>query len=181
MDTRPRSAPWSALALLLCAALPAAAEVSAVSATGFTSTFRAEVAAPQAAVWRAITQLPQWWSDAHTWSGKASNMSLELHAGACWCERWGEGMSVQHGHVVWVQPGQVLRIDAALGPLQELGARGVFTLITSTREGKTALRLTYRVSGAPEDGLEKLAPLVDQVLAEQWQRLLGHVARGQGQ
>jgi uncharacterized protein YndB with AHSA1/START domain len=168
-----------ASALALCTALPAAAEVTTLSATGFTSNFRAEVAAPQAAVWRAITQLPQWWSDAHTWSGKAANMSLELHAGACWCERWGEGSSVQHGQVVWVQPGQVLRLAAALGPLQELGASGVFTFITSTKEGQTAVRMTYRVSGAPEAGLEKLAPLVDQVLAEQWQRLLAHVARGQ--
>ena len=178
MDTRTRSLRIAA-ALLLAVPWSCGAEVIAVSANGFTSNFRTEVAAPQAAVWRGITQLPQWWSDRHTWSGKASNMVLELHAGGCWCERWGEANSVMHGQVVWVQPGQALRLNAALGPLQELGAAGVFTLVTGTQGDKTFLRLTYRVSGAPEAGLEKLAPVVDQVLAEQWQRLLERVAAGQ--
>lgn len=155
---------------------PAVAEVTAKSATSFTSNFRVEVPAPQAVVWRAITQLPQWWNDQHTWSGKAANMVLELQAGSCWCERWGEGRSAQHGQVVWVQPGQVLRMNAALGPLQELGASGVLTLVTSTQGDKTFLRLTYRVNGAPEAGLEQLAPIVDQVLADQWQRLLKFIA-----
>ena len=103
------------------------AELTATSATSFTSTFRSEVAVSQATAWRAITQLPRWWNDQHTWSGQAANMVLELHAGGCWCERWGEGRSVMHGQVVWVQPGQALRLNAALGPLQELGAGGVFT------------------------------------------------------
>ena len=55
-----------ALWVLALAAAPAAAEVTAVSASGFTSNFRTEVAATPAAVWRAITQLPQWWNDQHT-------------------------------------------------------------------------------------------------------------------
>jgi uncharacterized protein YndB with AHSA1/START domain len=132
-------------------------------------------------VWQAISQLPQWWNDQHTWSGKASNMVLELHAGGCWCERWGEGRSVLHGQVVWVQPGLAVRLSAALGPLQELGVAGVLTLVTSQQEGKTFLRMTYRVSGAPEAGLEKLAPAVDHVLADQFQRLLERVAAGPAQ
>ncbi|MBK7059863.1 MAG: ATPase [Rubrivivax sp.] len=154
------------------------AELTATSATSFTSTFRSEVAVSQATAWRAITQLPRWWNDQHTWSGQAANMVLELHAGGCWCERWGEGRSVMHGQVVWVQPGQALRLNAALGPLQELGAGGVFTLVTSTLGDKTFVRLTYRVAGAPEAGLDKLAPEVDQVLAEQWQRLLRFTTTG---
>lgn len=181
MNTAPtRIAPLAGLVAGLAAVLlpePAAAELTASSPTSFTSTFRSEVGVPQAAVWRSITQLPQWWNDQHTWSGKASNMVLELHAGGCWCERWGEGRSVMHGQVVWVQPGQTLRVNAALGPLQELAITGVFTLVTSTQADKTAVRMTYRVAGAPEAGLEKLAPLVDKVLGEQWQRLLDHLAR----
>lgn len=170
-----------AYCLAALAAAPAAAELTAVSGTGFTSNFRTEVAAPPAGVWRAITQLPQWWSDEHTWSGKAGNMVLELHAGGCWCERWGDGQSVMHGQVLWVQPGRLLRLNAALGPLQELGVAGVFTLVTSAQDGKTFVRLTYRVSGAPEAGLDKLAPVVDKVLAEQFQRLLKAAAADRAQ
>jgi uncharacterized protein YndB with AHSA1/START domain len=158
--------------LLAVSAASGRAEVTAVSPTSFTSNFRTEMASPQAAVWQAITQLPQWWSDQHTWSGKAANMVLELTAGGCWCERWGDGRSALHGQVVWLQPGTVVRMNAALGPLQELGATGVLTMITSTTDGKTFLRMTYRVSAAPEAGLEKLAPAVDGVMADQWQRLL---------
>jgi len=28
-------------------------------------------------VWKAIVQLPRWWNDVHTYSGKASNLSLD--------------------------------------------------------------------------------------------------------
>ena len=164
-----------ALALAACT-LPCAAELTATSTTSFTSAFRSEVAVPQATMWRAITLLPQWWNDQHTWSGKAANMVLDLQAGGCWCERWGDGRSVMHGQVIWVQPGASLRVNAALGPLQELGASGIFTLDTNTQDDKTFVRLSYRVSGAPEAGLDKLAPAVDGVLAEQWQRLLKFAA-----
>lgn len=157
------------------------ADVSDVSPTGFTSTHRQEVQASAATVWQAITQLPQWWSDQHTWSGKAANMQLELQAGGCWCERWGNGQSVMHGQVVLVQPGRLVRLNAALGPLQELGVNGVLTLITAEQEGKTVLRMTYRVSGAPQAGLEKLAPVVDRVMGEQYQRLKRMAETGQAQ
>ncbi len=162
-----------ALLGLLCAALaaPSRAETSGVSPTGFISSFREEVKAAPDDTWKAIAQLPKWWSDAHTYSGRASNMSLDLVAGACWCERWGEGYSAQHGQVLLVQPGRVLRLRAELGPLQDLAVNGVLTLVTSAQDGKTFLRLTYRVAGSADAGLEKLAPAVDQVLAAQYRRL----------
>lgn len=165
-----RIATTACLTLALLAA-PAGAETSQVSATGFVSSLREEVRATPDAVWQAIVQLPRWWSDAHTWSGRAANMSVDLQAGGCWCERWGEGQSVQHGQVVLVQPGRVLRLNAQLGPLQELAAHGVLTIVISTQDGKTALRLSYRVAGSADAGLDKLAPAVDQVLGAQFRRL----------
>jgi uncharacterized protein YndB with AHSA1/START domain len=155
-------APWCA---------PVAAETSNVSATGFVSTFREEVKVPPDLVWKAMVQLPRWWDNQHTYSGQASNMSLDLQAGGCWCERWGDGQSVQHGSVILVQPGRVIRIDAALGPLQELATSGVLTIVTAAQEGKTFLRMTYRVAGNADAGLEKLAPVVDQVIGTQYRRL----------
>jgi uncharacterized protein YndB with AHSA1/START domain len=170
---------WAALALATAiAAAPAAAEVTAVSPTGFTIELRGDVAAPPAEAWQALLRLPQWWSDQHTFSGRAANMSLKPQAGGCWCERWGDGRSVLHGQVAWVQAPQTLRVYANLGPLQELAVNGVLTFTLREQDGKTTVRLTYRVSGAPDAGLDKLAPIVDRVLGEQHQRLIAFVGAG---
>ena len=170
---KPKPAWRAAMACVAITALaaPVSAETSGVSATGFTSSFREELSVSPDAAWQAIVQLPRWWSDAHTWSGRAANMSLDLQAGGCWCERWGEGHSSQHGQVVLVQPGRVLRLQASLGPLQELPVAGVLTIVTSVQDGKTALRMSYRVGGPADAGLDKLAPLVDQVIGAQFKRL----------
>ena len=161
-----------------CAAIALAALLGSASANtgnitphGFISIFRDEVAVQPTELWRAVTQLPRWWSSSHTYSGQASNLSLDVQAGGCWCERWGEGQSVEHGRVVLVQPERTLRIFANLGPLQELPVHGVLTFTIAMQESKTILRMTYRVSGPPDAGLDKLAPLVDHVIGEQFKRL----------
>lgn len=166
---------WLGLAAALS---PARAETSNVSPTGFTSTFSIAVEAETGRVFRAFGELPLWWSDEHTWSGKAANMQVDPYAGGCWCERWGDGQSVMHGQVVLVQPGSVLRLNAALGPLQDLAVSAVLTFATARRDGQTRLRVTYRVAGAADAGLEKLAPLVDSVLAAQVRRLKSFVETG---
>jgi hypothetical protein len=48
---------------------------------------------------------------------------------------------------------------------------GVLTFTIAMQESKTILRWTYRVSGPPDAGLDKLAPLVERVLAEQFKRV----------
>ncbi len=176
-----RGAGWVVWAWLALIAAPALAETSNVSATGFISTFREEVKATPDEVWKAVLQLPRWWSDSHTYSGRASNLSLEAVAGGCWCERWGDGNSAQHGQVVLVQPGRVIRMNASLGPLQELAVNGVLTIVTSAQDGKTFLRMTYRVAGNADAGLEKLAPVVDQVIGTQYRRLKALAETGQPQ
>lgn len=162
-------------------AWPAHGESSNVSAHGFTSQFREEIKATPADAWQAVLQLPRWWSSRHTYSGQASNLQLDAHAGGCWCERWGEGQSVQHGQVVLVLPGRMLRIVGGLGPLQDMPVHGVLTLATGTAEGKTMLRMTYRVGGPPDIGLEKLAPIVDQVIGEQYGRLKALIETGKAE
>ncbi len=161
----------AATLLLTAQAALVQAETGNVSPTGFTSTFREEVTASTDDAWKAILQLPRWWSDSHTYSGKASNLSLDAVAGGCWCERWGDGNSVQHAQVVMVQPGRAIRVIGSLGPLQELAVNGVLTIATSAQDGKTFLRMTYRVAGNADAGLEKLAPGVDQVIGAQYRRL----------
>ena len=149
----------------------ARAEPRNVSPTGFTVDQVLTVAAPPARTWRAITRIQDWWSSEHTWSGDAAHMRLDAQAGGLWSERWGDGQSVQHGQVVFCQPGKVLRLDARLGPLQALPLAAVLTFTTDKAEGGTTLHLTYRVAGPPDANLERSAAPVDAVLAEQMQRL----------
>ena len=161
-----------ALALLLASwVAPAWADTGNVTPQGFIVIFRDEVKASPTDLWQALVQLPRWWSGQHTYSGQASNLSLDPQAGGCWCERWGDDNSVQHGEVVLVQPGRTLRVYANLGPLQELPVTGVLTFTIAMQETKTILRLTYRVSGPPDVGLDKLAAAVDQVIGQQFRRL----------
>jgi uncharacterized protein YndB with AHSA1/START domain len=165
----------------ICLAVAAAAadgEPSDVTASGFTVTFATTVASEPERVWQAFTQLPRWWSSAHTWSGQASNLSLDPHAGGCWCERWGNGQSVVHGQVLMALPGSTLRLRAWLGPLHELPVSAVLTFSTDKRDGATRLRVTYRVAGAPDAGLDQLAPRVDKVIGEQVGRLKAFIETG---
>ena len=164
--------------MLAFAALPAAADLSDVSAAGFTAQYREEIRATPEAAWKSIVALPTWWDDQHTYSGKASNLSLDAQAGGCWCERWGDGQSVRHGTVILVQPGRVIRFDAALGQLQELAVNGVLTVVTGVADGKTMLRMTYRVSGQGASGLDQLAPPVDRVIGQQFRRLKSLIETG---
>jgi len=147
------------------------AEALNISATGFISQYREEFKVSTDEIWKALVQLPRWWNDSHTYSGQASNLSFDAQAGGCWCERWGDGQSVQHGTVVLVMPGRVLRVLGNLGPLQDLPVNGVLTFAIATHDGKPTLRMTYRVAGPPDAGLDKLAPAVDRVMGEQYKRL----------
>jgi uncharacterized protein YndB with AHSA1/START domain len=147
------------------------AEVVNVSAVGFEVRHSAEVAAPPTRVWRDIGWIGRWWGNDHTYSGDARRMRLAPLAGGCWCESWGEGSSVEHARVILAVPNQTLRLRGGLGPLQEMGATGVLTFSLAEHGARTRLTLTYRVSGNGTPDLTASAPLVDQVLGEQFVRL----------
>ncbi|HEX7915316.1 MAG TPA: hypothetical protein VF497_06160, partial [Rudaea sp.] len=74
-------------------------------------------AAPDRA-YAAITGVARWWDSNHTYSGNASNLSLDARAGGCWCEQLADGGSVQHMTVLTAMPGRMLRLSGGLGPLQ---------------------------------------------------------------
>lgn len=163
-----------ACAALACTALALAslgsrADVTSVSSTGFVSSFRRDVQATPAQAYEAVGKLPQWWNVAHSYSGKAANIRMALRAGDCFCEDW-DGNSIEHARVLLVMRNSLVRLQGSLGPLQELGVNGVLTMSTGQAEGRTFVRMVYRVSGAPETGLEKLAPVVDRVMGEQFAR-----------
>ena len=164
------------LAAVLAVA-PLHAEITQSGASGFVSNHAGTVEASPDAVWQAILQLPVWWSDAHTYSGKAANLVLEPRAGGCWCESW-DGGSVQHARVVLVMNGRLLRLHGGLGPLQDLPVEGVLNIATGVRDGQTQLRMHYRVGGPAELALDKLAAAVDGGMGAQFKRLKALVETG---
>jgi hypothetical protein len=73
--------------------------------------------------------------------------------------------------VVNAQPGRLLRLAGALGPLQSLGIAGSLSLSLKEGSGGTTVTQTYDVGGHAPGGLDKLAAPVDAVLGAQLGRL----------
>lgn len=118
------------------------------------------------ASYRLLGKPAQWWNSKHTWSGDAKNMSMQLKAGACFCETW-KGNSVMHAQVVLAQPGELLRLSGAFGPLQDMAVSAVLTYKLTKTEAGTKVQMIYRVSGNASHNFASLSPIVDKVLGEQ--------------
>jgi hypothetical protein len=71
----------------------------------------------------------------------------------------------------------MLRLQGALGPLQAEAVAGTFSWSLKAVPGGTEITQTYAVAGSIRGGAEKLAPLVDQVLAAQLARFQKSLAR----
>ena len=153
----------------------ARAEVTATTDTGFTIVHKAKLTAPPARAYAALGEVGGWWDDAHTYSGKASNMTLPLEAGACFCERL-DGGGVEHGRVVLAMPGSTLRFEGALGPLQSEGVSATLTFDLKPAGEGTELTLTYKVGGYHAQGVRQWAAPVDQVLGVQVARLAAYAS-----
>lgn len=167
---------YAALAAM-CFVSAAHAEVKSTGPDHIQILFTERVAAAPAAVYAAIGQVERWWSGEHTYSGDASNLSLALQPGGCFCERWAGG-AVVHGRVVMLLRDQVVRLSAPLGPVQALGVSATLTFLVKPEDGGSSLSVGYRVNGSAASGLDKLAPAVDGVLAIQVQRLKRLVEAG---
>lgn len=171
-----------AMAATLAAAVASAAqaETRGVSTSGFTVTHAATLKAAPAQVFAALGRIGQWWSPAHTYSGQAANMTIELRAGGCFCERWGGGNEIEHARVLYVARDGALRVEGGLGPLQALAVSAVLTIsLKQAADGEgTEMTWLYRVSGAPDPALAQWAGPVDQVLGEQVARLVAHAESG---
>jgi uncharacterized protein YndB with AHSA1/START domain len=166
--------------LLLAAALlfsaPAAAEVTASSADGFTIRLSGlHPAAPDTA-WKALVDWGGWWPDSHSYSGKADNFDLDVEPDGELEEEWDRG-SVLHGSVVNAQTAKLLRLHAAFGPLQALPVNGVLDFALAPEGQGTRITLTYRVGGPASAGLPALAAPVNEVFTQAFARLLTHSAR----
>ncbi len=147
------------------------AEVRETAANGFVVESSVVTSASSQAAYLALTgSLPQWWDPAHTWSGRSENLRLEPSAGGCFCETLSDG-EVEHARVILARAGQMLRLQGALGPLQEMAVLGVLTFAVAPEGAGSRITLNYRVAGSLTSEAAKLAPLVDKVLGIQLARL----------
>ena len=155
------------------------AEVTASGPSGFSLKTELTLAAKPDDAFTRFLRIGSWWSDAHTYSGKAVNMTLDAKPGGCFCERLPRGGFVKHMDVLFSAPGKGLRLGGGLGPLQDIGANGVLALTFKPEGEQTHLTMTYSVSGfAAGNRYPELAPLVDQVLTEQMARFKQFVDTG---
>lgn len=126
-------------------------------------------------VYAAITGPARWWDSSHTYSGNASNLSLDARAGGCWCEQLADGGSVQHMTVLAAMPGRMLRLSGGLGPLQSGAVNAVMTW-TIKRDGNgSEVSMSYLADGYFPGGLETVRGDVDAVLGHQIERLRGYI------
>ncbi len=153
--------------------LPSGAEAEVISAAsgGFEVRETAHVAASPDKAYAAMIQPSLWWSSDHTFSGNASNLTLDPHAGGCWCETLPDGGSVELLHVVYAAPGKTLKLRGALGPLQSMSVEGVMVWSVKPAAQGTDITLSYSVVGYAKDGLEVMSKPVDRVIGEQIERL----------
>ena len=158
------------IAPMLLLASPAAAELTASSADGFTSRSEALIPKPPASVWAALTSWGQWWDPAHSYSGKPGTLSLDAKAGGHLSEQWDDG-SVQHATVLSAMPPRLLRLSGGFGPLQALPANAILSFTLKPEGPNTRLTMTYSVGGPASAKLDTLAAPVDAVMTAGFQRL----------
>lgn len=157
------------LAGALLALLPplAGAEVKLATPDAMLIEHRFTIVAPAAKAWETLVHPELYWPADHTWSGRRESLSIDPVAGGCYCERW-DGGSVEHGRVVMAIAGKALTLDAALGPFLDMAISGVLAIKLDEKDGVTTAVVTYRVSGDATHKLDQLAPIVDQVLGQQF-------------
>ena len=155
-----------AAALLLLPAI-AGAEVKMAAADGAIIEHRFRITATPQVAWDVLVHPERYWPKDHTWSGNPGNLSLAPEAGGCFCERW-DGGSAEHGRVVMVRPGTLLRLRSSLGPLQEMAVTGVLTVTLAAVESGTEAVVTYRLSGDGSHRLADFIKVVDEVVGLQF-------------
>ena len=165
---RPR---WHLILLVLPALSAAArAEVMSASPQGFSLRIETPSRSTPAQSWEAFVAIERWWDPAHSYTGKAANLSLDPVPGGAFLERLEHGGFVKHLELVYLEPGREIRFLGGLGPLQPMGVYGAMTVRFEPETGGSRTIMLYNVTGYSADGLEALAPIVDRVQTGQMRR-----------
>ncbi|MCL6683248.1 ATPase [Sphingomonas alba] len=160
---------------------PTTAEVVSADAHGFEVQESVSLVVPPAQAYAAFGRIGSWWNPEHSYSGNSANLRLALQAGGCFCESDPKkGGGVEHMRVSVVIPGERIVMTGSLGPLLYQAATGVMDVKFDRIAGGTKVTLNYRAAGFAKGDADKLAPLVDSVLADQVKRYRAFAAKGGG-
>jgi hypothetical protein len=134
---------------------------------GFSLVNELTIDASRAEVWQAaVDHVGQWWSNDHTISGDAGNMSIDAVPQGCFCESIGDHAGVVHLTVTFVNSQIILRLTGGLGPLGLMGINGNMTWEFFDAGEATLVRFSYAVGGYWPEGLDSVAEPVDFVIGE---------------
>ena len=158
------------IGLLAFSATPAPAEVVSSSANGFHIRETVQMVVPTDRAYAAFARLPLWWNKDHTYSGDPANLNLALTAGGCFCERLKDGGGVEHMRISFIDPGKRIVMTGSLGPLLYEATSAVMGIQFERVAGGARVTMDYKAAGFAEGGADKLAPIVDRVLADQMAR-----------
>jgi len=163
-------------AILLAALLAAPASAAVVQSTpdSFVIEHRLSMAKPPAAAWEALVDWPGWWPDAHTYSGKAANLELDLEPNGELEEEWDDSKMVLHAILLQAIPGERLRLSGGFGPLQAIPLNAIMDFSLKAEGQGTQLVVRYHAAGPASAGLDRIAPAVDAVFTEALARLATH-------
>ena len=162
---------WIVIAAgLVCVSGAAQAEIVSSSSNGFHVRQAMQLVVPQDVAFASFGRVGSWWNKGHTYSGDSANLSLSLNPGGCFCERLPGGGGIEHMRVTYVDPGKRAVLTGSLGPLLYDATVGSMDLQFEKIAGGTRVTMDYRVAGFANGGAEKMAPLVDSVLADQFKR-----------
>lgn len=168
------------LALAVLHTLFAGQAAAQASSSGFSLKHEVVISAPPSEVYRSLVQqVGEWWNPQHTYSGDSKNLSIDARPGGCFCETLPNGGGVEHLRVVYLVPGEMLRLSGGLGPLQASGVVGSVTWKLTQAGSSTTVEVTYVVGGFMEGGFERIAPAVNGVIGEQLRRLKLFVETGE--
>lgn len=170
-------------AALLTLSGPAIAEVKSVADNGFSVVHIADVDASPMVIWSRLISPKEYWNKTHSWSGSVDGFYLDPKAGGCFCENMlttdAKGKSkvagtVEHMRVIFADPGKVLRMQGALGPLQSEAVLGTMTVaIVPSKSGTgSTLSISYVVGGFMRYKTPEISAAVDKVIGEQFNSLV---------
>jgi len=158
--------------LLTVLTVPVHAGIISVDEYGFSVSHEISVEAEPFVVYRTMAfHISEWWNPDHSISGKAANLYMKVERGGCFCERLPNNGRVEHLRIIYFSPGEEIRFDGALGPLQAMPVDGRMIWKIEPMEAGSKVSFTYMVFGHPEGGLEGIASAVDGVIEEQLNRL----------
>ena len=171
-----RKVPW--VATLLLASSPVHGSVVAAGDHGFEIQNSVNLVVPQQQAFAALGDVDQWWNKEHTYSGGTERLTLALRPGGCFCETLEGGGGIEHMRVSFIQPGERIVMTGSLGPLLYEATAGVMDIKVERIAGGSRVTMNYRAAGFANGGAAAMAPLVDQVLADQLKRFRAYAAGG---